>query len=152
VIPGSDKVSAFDGRLEGPNLQRGGANMEAVLTGEEFGLTQLELELPPGSFVFLNGRCFHGVAAKPKDSPEQARLFVFYVFKNGPMHRHTAPIPAAWIPAAGHRRMLLDRQTNWEEQAVSRTWEDRWNVGYCSLGPPVKAPLDAQWRPTAPKL
>ena len=31
--------------------------------------------------------------------------------------------------------MLLDRETNWEEQAVSRTWEDKWNQEYVALGP-----------------
>ena len=28
-----------------------------------------------------------------------------------------------------------DRETNWEEQAVSRTWEDKWNQEYVALGP-----------------
>ena len=72
----------------------------------------------------------------------QSRLFVFYVFKNGGKHRHTQPIPPRWLPDpsdssdwAAHRRMLLDRETNWEEQAVSRTWEDKWNQEYVALGP-----------------
>ena len=92
VIPGSNKISAFDPRLEGPELKRG-SHFEAVLH-QEFGLAPLELGLQPGSFVFLNGRCFHGVSEKPDASPEQARLFVFYVFKNGPQHRHTQPVPS----------------------------------------------------------
>jgi hypothetical protein len=150
VMPGSHEVSAFDERLEGHALSRGSEH-ETALTTAPFDLAPLELELPPGSFVFLNGRCFHGVAPKPQDSPERARLFVFYVFKNGPMHRHTAPIPPEWIPTHGHRRMLLDRTTNWEEQKVSRTWDDHWNMRYCSLEPRAgAAPLDAQWTP--PKL
>ena len=89
------------------------------------------------------GRCFHGVWPKPRDSPEETRLFVFYVYKNGGMHRHTQPIPYAWVPPstdvsewAQHRRMLLDRETNWAEQKVSRTWDDAWNPAYVALGPP----------------
>jgi hypothetical protein len=121
-------------------LERGGDH-EATLE-RVFGLAPLELELPPGSMVFLNGRCFHGVWPKPSDSPEEARLFVFYVFKNGGKHRHTQPIPPRWLPPASdrsdyaeHRRMLLDRETNWEEQQNSRTWDDAWNPEYSALGP-----------------
>eukprot|EP01052_Picozoa_sp_SAG31_P015919 SAG31_NODE_1037_length_10221_cov_4.564019_4_plen_150_part_00 len=140
VVPGSHKISAFLPQLEGPTLKRGSDHESALAAN--FGLQALELELSAGSMVFLNGRCWHGVWPKPADSPEEARLFVFYVFKNGGKHRHTQPIPQQWLPAASdrsawaqHRRMLLSRDANWEEQSTSRTWEDEWNPSYATLGP-----------------
>jgi hypothetical protein len=149
VMPGSHKISAFEPELEGPGLERGGDH-ETTLK-DSFGLSAKELSLPPGSMVFLNGRCFHGVWPKPVDSPEAARLFVFYVYKNAGVHRHTQPIPRHWLPPASdrsdwsqHRRMLLDRETNWAEQAVSRTWEDKWNPAYVGLGPATAAGEEAK--------
>ena len=89
IVPGSHKISAFVPELEGPGLERGGDH-EATLE-RVFGLAPLELELPPGSMVFLNGRCFHGVWPKPSDSPEEARLFVFYVTETLQERRQTSP-------------------------------------------------------------
>ena len=88
LIPGSQRIG------ETPDL-----TPAKLLSGEcdaEAGrpLKERALELPAGSMVFLNARCFHTVAAKPVDSPQQYRLFANYIFKEvGPPRRCTQPIP-----------------------------------------------------------
>ena len=52
VMPGSHKISAFVPELEGPELQRGSDHETALI--DIYGLTPLELELPPGSMVRPN--------------------------------------------------------------------------------------------------
>ena len=52
VMPGSHKISAFVPELEGPELQRGSDHETALI--DTFGLTPLELELPPGSMARPN--------------------------------------------------------------------------------------------------
>ena len=106
VIPGSHRVD------ETPAV-----TPEKLLGGEyddEAGrpLEERALELPAGSMVFLNARCFHAVSAKPVDSPQEYRLFSNYIFKEiGPPHRFTQPIPPQWLEGASpYRKSLFERQ------------------------------------------
>lgn len=71
-----------------------------------------QLELPPGSMVFLNARTFHAVAPKPMASPQPYRIFLNYIFKEvGPPHRWTQTVPPEWLENANpHRRMLFQRE------------------------------------------
>jgi hypothetical protein len=72
----------------------------------------VHLELPPGSFVYLNARMFHGVDPKPLDSPEPYRIFLIDIFKEaGPPHRYTQEIPQSWLDSASpDRAKLFDRE------------------------------------------
>jgi phytanoyl-CoA dioxygenase PhyH len=105
VIPGSHHVSPTpDATPEA--LLRGECNAQA---GRE--LAAVDLELPPGSMVYLNARMFHGVSAKPLDSPQAYRLFVIDIFKEaGPPHRYTQEIPPEWLEhATPERKRLFSR-------------------------------------------
>jgi len=75
-------------------------------------LEERALELPAGSMVFLNARCYHAVSAKPVDSPQDYRLFSNYIFKEiGPPHRFTQPIPPRWLEGASpYRKSLFERE------------------------------------------
>jgi hypothetical protein len=102
VIPGSHRVSPT------PDVT------PAALLGGEFNaqagreLAAVELELPPGSMVYLNARMFHGVAAKPVDSPQAYRLFLIDIFKEaGPPHRFTQEIPPEWLARATPERQRM---------------------------------------------
>ena len=67
----------------------------------KFGLKPLALpSASPGSMVFLNARCYHGVAAQMRGSPLPYRLFVNMIFKEGdgtpsggPPHRAPQALP-----------------------------------------------------------
>ena len=105
VVPGSHRVEPLDMTPEG------------LLSGQFDGqagrkLERVELELPPGSMVYINARIYHGYAAKPRDSPQAYRLFGIDIFKEaGPPHRYTQEIPAAWMErATPHRRLLFERE------------------------------------------
>jgi hypothetical protein len=106
VIPGSHRVA--------PTPE---ATAERMLAGEfdaEAGRTleETRLALPPGSMVYIDARLFHGVEAKPLDSPQPYRLFNIDIFKEaGPPHRFTQAIPAAWMARADEqRRKLFERE------------------------------------------
>ncbi len=106
AIPGSHRISPTadvspDGLLSGAFDDPAGRKLEAV-----------HLELPPGSFVYLNARMFHGVDPKPADSPEPYRMFLIDIYKEaGPPHRYTQPIPQAWLDTATpYRQKLFTRQ------------------------------------------
>ena len=104
IIPGSHRV-APTAKVTPERLLAGDFDREA---GRELKLRQLEL--PPGSMIYLNARTFHGVAAKPSDSPQEYRLFAIDIFKQaGPPHRHTQEIPPEWLARATpeRRRMFL---------------------------------------------
>ena len=105
VIPGSHKVAPTSG-----------ATPERMLAGEfdeEAGqeLKEKRLELPPGSMVYIDARIFHGVEAKPIDSPQLYRIFVIDIFKEaGPPHRYTQHIPDQWMEkATPFRKKLFTR-------------------------------------------
>lgn len=84
-------------------------------------LKQVDLELPPGSMVFLNARTFHAVSAKPLDSPQEYRIFVNYIFKEaGPPHRYTQPIQPEWLERADPERKRLFQREHWTEDCWSR--------------------------------
>ena len=106
VIPGSHQVSPTDDVTPEKLLQ--GEYNEQV--GQELKVEYLEA--PPGSMVFLNARTFHAVASKPKDSPQEYRLFVNYIFKEaGPPHRHTQTIPPEWMRGASpERKKMFQRE------------------------------------------
>lgn len=106
AIPGSHRVPPTadvtpDRLLSGEFDEQAGRKLEAV-----------HLELPPGSFVYLNARMFHGVDPKPLDSPEPYRMFLIDIFKEaGPPHRYTQEIPQSWLNSASpHRQKLFDRE------------------------------------------
>ena len=112
---------------------------QAVAT--ELGLTPITFSAGPGSMVFLNARCYHGVAAQRKDSPLAHRLFCNMIFKEqsdlkqkgdgapagGPPHRFTQPIPASWLEGrvSEHRRQLFDRvpySADTENEDLPNNW------------------------------
>jgi phytanoyl-CoA dioxygenase PhyH len=102
VIPGSHRVAPTP-EVTSEVLLRGEFNAQA---GRE--LVAVELELPPGSMVYLNARMFHGVAAKPVDSPQAYRLFLIDIFKEaGPPHRYTQEIPPEWLERATPERKRM---------------------------------------------
>ena len=75
AIPGSHRVSPTkdvtpEKLLKGEFDDQAGRKLEVR-----------RLELPPGSFVYLNARMFHGVEPKPLDSPQAYRIFVIDIFK-----------------------------------------------------------------------
>lgn len=102
VIPGSHQVAPTQA-----------ATPERLLAGEfdaEAGqpLALKELEMPPGSMVYINARIFHGVAPKPIDSLQAYRIFLIDIFKEaGPPHRYTQEISRTWIEQAGAERLKL---------------------------------------------
>ena len=105
VIAGSHKVA--------PTHE---ATPERMLAGEyddEAGrkLEEKQLDLPPGSMVYIDARIFHGVEAKPVDSPQLYRIFVIDIFKEaGPPHRYTQHIPPEWLEdATPYRKKLFTR-------------------------------------------
>ena len=77
----------------------------------------VQLELPPGSLVYINARMFHGVEPKPLDSPQLYRIFTIDIFKeSGPPHRYTQAIPRDWIDRAdSYRKQMFDREPYTEE-------------------------------------
>ncbi|MBM3263771.1 MAG: phytanoyl-CoA dioxygenase family protein [candidate division Zixibacteria bacterium] len=105
VIPGSHRVSPLP-EVTPERLLAGDFDQQA---GRELRKTQLEL--PPGSMVYLNARMFHAVEPKPLDSTQPFRLFVIDIFKQaGPPHRYTQEITDAWLErATSYRRNLFDR-------------------------------------------
>ncbi|MEM7132471.1 MAG: phytanoyl-CoA dioxygenase family protein [Chloroflexota bacterium] len=102
AIPGSHRIAPTSG-----------VTAERLLAGEfdeQAGrkLEQKDLELPPGSMVYLNARMFHSVAPKPLDSSQPFRIFNIDIFKEaGPPHRHTQEIPEAWLEGASPLRQQL---------------------------------------------
>lgn len=100
----------------------------------EFGLRPLTFSALPGSLVFLNARCYHGVAAQLPDSPLAHRLFCNMIFKEGdgspsggPPHRFTQPIPKAWLEGevSDHRRQLFGRvpySDDTENEELPNAW------------------------------
>jgi len=111
VIPGSHKVAPTaavtpEGLLAGDFDDEAGRRLELV-----------DLEMPPGSMVYINARMFHGIAPKPADSEQAYRIFLIDIFKEeGPPHRYTQEVPAAWLEKAdAHRRMLFEREAYSEE-------------------------------------
>jgi hypothetical protein len=104
-IPTTDRYANLEELLEGKY---------DVQAGREFKLKQLQL--PPGSMVFLNGRTFHAVSPKPLDSPQAYRIFVNYIFKEaGPPHRFTQPIPPEWLESANPERQKLFQREPYAE-------------------------------------
>lgn len=105
VIPGSQRV------LPTPDvtLDKLLVGTYDALAGQPLKVEQLEL--PPGSMVFLNARTFHAVAPKPLDSPQPFRIFLNYIFKEaGPPHRWAQVVPLEWLAHANpHRQMLFRR-------------------------------------------
>ena len=106
VIPGSHLVAPTEE-----------VTTERMLAGEfdaEAGrkLEEKRLALLPGSMVYINARIFHGVEAKPVDSPAPYRIFHIDIFKEaGPPHLFTQEIPAEWMERAGpERKKLFMRQ------------------------------------------
>ncbi len=102
VIPGSHRVA--------PTQE---ATPERMLAGDfdaEAGqkLAEKRLALPPGSMVYIDARIFHGVEAKPIDSPQGYRIFNIDIFKEaGPPHRYTQAIPDEWVERATPERKKL---------------------------------------------
>jgi hypothetical protein len=102
VIPGSHLVAPTEA-----------ATPERMLAGEfdaEVGrrLALKDLEMPPGSMIYINARIFHGVAPKPADSPQAYRIFLIDIFKEaGPPHRYTQEISPEWMAKAGPERLKL---------------------------------------------
>ena len=110
VIPGSHKVA--------PTKE---ATPERMLAGdfdEEAGqqLGEKRLELPQGSMVYIDARIFHGVEAKPLNSPQLYRIFNIDIFKEaGPPHRYTQEIPDEWMVRATPERQKLFRREAYTE-------------------------------------
>ncbi|HCV24928.1 MAG TPA: phytanoyl-CoA dioxygenase family protein [Candidatus Latescibacteria bacterium] len=102
AIPGSHLVAPTPdvtpaGLLSGEFDEQAGRKLQAV-----------DLELPPGSFIYLNARMFHGIQAKPIDSPQAFRIFLIDIFKEeGPPHRFTQEIPRDWLERATPERCKL---------------------------------------------
>jgi hypothetical protein len=102
IVPGSHRVAPTP-EVTPERLLAGDFDREA---GRELKLQQLEL--PPGSMIYLNARTFHGVAAKPPDSPQEYRVFAIDIFKQaGPPHRHTQEIPPEWLARATPQRRRI---------------------------------------------
>lgn len=106
VVPGSHRIAPSKGMTR-----------ERLLSGEfdkEAGceLKEEHLEVPPGSMVFINARMFHGVGAKPLDSPQEYRIFNIDIFKEaGPPHRHTQEIPPEWMKSTNpERKKMFQRE------------------------------------------
>ena len=105
VIPGSHlvaptEVTTPERMLAGDYDEDAGRKLEEV-----------RLDIPPGSMVYINARIFHGVEAKPADSPQPYRIFNIDIFKEaGPPHRYTQEIPGEWLDNAdAYRRQLFER-------------------------------------------
>ena len=116
AIPGSHLVSPTkdvtpDRLLAGDFDEEAGRKLEAV-----------HLELPPGSFVYLNARMFHGVDPKLPDSRQPFRMFLIDIFKQaGPPHRYTQEIPDEWIQKASPERLKLFSRDPWTETCWNQT-------------------------------
>lgn len=115
VIPGSHRIAPTEDAA--PDRTSSDEFSNRLVAGEfdtEAGrpLREKQLELPPGSMVYINARIFHGVEPKPVDSPQPYRIFNIDIFKEaGPPHRYTQEIPAEWIEGASPaRRKLFDRE------------------------------------------
>ena len=115
AIPGSHRVSptkevTADRLLAGEFNDEAGRKLEAV-----------HLELPPGSFVYLNARMFHGVDPKPIDSKQPFRMFLIDIYKEaGPPHRHTQEIPNDWMDKASPRRRKLYERDPYTENCWTK--------------------------------
>ena len=115
VVPGSHRIEDWgDDQPYGPLMDC--KNILELLNqryGDQVGrkLEIVELELPPGSMVFLNARTYHGVRSKPKDAPDRFRIFCNCVFKHADsLGRNIQTIPPSWLENAdAWRRQLLDR-------------------------------------------
>lgn len=110
VIAGSHKVSPTS-EVTPEGMIRGDFNAQAGRA-----LEVVDLELPPGSFIYLNARTFHAVSPKPEESAQRYRIFLIDIFKqNGPPHRYTQEIPQAWLDGASPaRKRMFDREP-WTE-------------------------------------
>jgi len=110
VIPGSHKVEPIEG-----------VTPERILAGEfdeKVGrkLEEKRLELPPGSMVYIDARIFHGVEAKPLDSPQPYRIFCIDIFKQaGPPHLYTQEIPTEWMERTTPERKKLFTRDGYTE-------------------------------------
>ncbi|MBT5059989.1 MAG: hypothetical protein HOM68_25830 [Gemmatimonadetes bacterium] len=105
IIPGSHLVApTADATPE--RMLAGDYDADAGRT-----LAEVQLEVPPGSMVYINARIFHAVEAKPTDSPQPYRIFNIDIFKEaGPPHRYTQQIPPEWLANAdAYRQKLFSR-------------------------------------------
>lgn len=106
VIPGSHLVA--------PTPETTPEDLVSGKFDEDIGrkLEIVQLELPPGSFVYINARMFHGVDPKPVTSPQEYRIFLIDIFKQtGPPHRYTQEIPKEWTESANpYRKSLFNRE------------------------------------------
>lgn len=123
VIPGSHRIDDWgEHQPYGPCAVpgRGESHKDcdmAELLNELYGdqvqrkLEVVELELPPGSMVFINARTYHGVRPKPEDAPDQFRLFCNCTFSQADSQgENIQTIPAQWLENADPwRRQLFDR-------------------------------------------
>jgi len=115
VIPGSHRIEDWgDHQPYGPSKDR---DDTVEILNELYGdqvqrkLQVVELELPPGSMVFINARTYHGVRPKPKDGSDRFRIFCNCVFKQADSSgEKTQPIPPQWLESEDPwRRQLFDR-------------------------------------------
>ena len=106
LIPGSHRIAPTE-EATPERILAGAYDAQAGRS-----LTELQLEVPPGSMVYINARIFHAVDAKPIDSPQPYRILTIDIFKQaGPPHRYTQEIPSEWIAEAdAHRRQLFLRE------------------------------------------
>jgi hypothetical protein len=111
VIPGSQRIRDFGAYAPyGPPPHEASVELLDGLYREQLGqpLVPRELELPPGSMVFMDARTLHAVSPKPSGSEQALRVVVNYVFKQpGSLHRNTQVIPAAWLKGASPERLRL---------------------------------------------
>jgi ectoine hydroxylase-related dioxygenase (phytanoyl-CoA dioxygenase family) len=75
VIPGSHLVTPTKD-VTPERLPAGDFNDQAGR-----GLRAKQLEMPPGSMVYINARMVHAVAPKPLNSPQPYRIFFIDIFK-----------------------------------------------------------------------
>ena len=139
VLPGShkfdsDKLNPFvKGQGDPARPDSAGRPFLPPIVSDKYGLHPITFDASPGSCVFLNARCFHGVAAQLPDSALAQRLFVNMIYKESdgagdPPHRFTQPIPDAWLQGdvSNHRRQIFDRQpysADTEDPTLPNAWE-----------------------------
>ena len=78
VLPGSHRVVPDEFKaLSAGSAPPDGANRPHLsdAAAKKFGLAPHTFSASPGSMVFLNARCYHGVAAQRPDSPQAHRGF-----------------------------------------------------------------------------
>jgi|GEM_PF-404192 hypothetical protein len=105
IIPGSHRVSPAK-EVTAEKLLAGDFDEQAGRA-----LRSEQLDLAPGSLVYINARMFHAVEPKPMDSLQPYRIFFIDIFKEaGPPHRYTQDIPQEWMErATPARRTLFER-------------------------------------------